>query len=96
VVETLIAVVAALFYLIPMGRAGYLMLARFGRGWDGAGLAIGFGPIGLVIAWVIRDNLFRDREERLARAGAEPSAFDEQWDALSPAKHRFRWANRGE
>jgi hypothetical protein len=50
--------------LVVCAIAGYVMLDRVDRG--GTGVALGFflGPIGLVIAWVMRDNALRDQAER--------------------------------
>src|SRR5947209_2646659 len=43
---------------------GFLILDRVDRGWVGVLLGFFLGPIGLVIAWVLRDNALRDQEER--------------------------------
>lgn len=66
-----IALVAVLIN-IPSAIAGHLMLERFEKGNAGAALGFFLGPIGLVIAWVMRDNAFRDREEREQRAKEPP------------------------
>lgn len=49
---------------IVCGAAGYYILDRVDRG--GLGIALGFflGPVGLVIAWVLRDSALRDEEMR--------------------------------
>lgn len=49
------------------GLAGFMMLDRVDRG--GAGFALGFflGPIGLVIAWVMRDNAPREEDRATLR-----------------------------
>lgn len=49
------------------GIAGFMMLDAVDRG--GVGFALGFflGPIGLVIAWVQRDNGLREQEARQHR-----------------------------
>lgn len=43
------------------GAAGYLILERVRRGVSGFLLGFLLGPIGLVMAWVIRDNALRDK-----------------------------------
>ncbi len=49
------------------GAAGFFMLDRVDRGATGAALGALLGPLGLVIAWVMRDNGLRDLEERERR-----------------------------
>lgn len=75
--SSLIAFLAAFgFYLLVWaviwGTPGYLMLARVGRGLLGCVLGILLGPIGLVTAWVIRDNALRDlsKLDRAARVAS--------------------------
>jgi hypothetical protein len=46
------------------GLAGGVMLDRVGRGLAGALLGFFLGPIGLLIAWVVRDNALRDEEAK--------------------------------
>jgi len=53
-------IVISLVVLAVCSVAGYLMLARVGRGADGWALGFFLGPLGLVLAWVIRDNALRD------------------------------------
>ena len=53
----------SLFVLGVCGVAGYLMLARVGRGATGWVLGFLLGPLGVIIAWVIRDNALRDQAE---------------------------------
>jgi hypothetical protein len=60
----------ALIGLLACAVAGYLMLARIKRGFAGFLLGLLLGPIGLVIAWVIRDNKLRDLDEARARERA--------------------------
>jgi hypothetical protein len=57
----------AIFGFVTCGIAGGLMLERVGRG--GSGFMLGFllGPIGLVIAWITRDNALKDEDERKRR-----------------------------
>ena len=50
--------------VIGCAIAGYLMLARVDRGFVGVLLGFFLGPIGLLIAWPMRDNALRDREQR--------------------------------
>ncbi|HKO18405.1 MAG TPA: SHOCT domain-containing protein [Acidobacteriaceae bacterium] len=54
----------ALLSAVVCGVAGYLILDRVDRGDVGGALGFFLGPIGLVIAWVMRDNGLRDEEER--------------------------------
>jgi hypothetical protein len=54
----------ALVALIGCAIAGYLMLARVDRGFVGVLLGFFLGPIGLLIAWPMRDNALRDRDQR--------------------------------
>ena len=56
------------------GVAGFLMLERVEKG--GVGFALGalLGPIGLVIAWVKRDNALRDQQAGMT---AHARAVDE-------------------
>jgi hypothetical protein len=65
-IEVVAAVLFLVLYGIPLVWAGYLMLARFDRGFEGALYGFLFGPLGLVMAWVMRDNEFRDQAERRA------------------------------
>jgi predicted lipid-binding transport protein (Tim44 family) len=53
---------------ITCGIAGYMMLDIVDSGWQGFFAGLFLGPIGLVIAWVMRDNLLRERAERAERA----------------------------
>ena len=57
--------------------AGYLMLDRVDRGGVGIALGLFLGPIGLVIAWVIRDNALRDEERDRAIRRRELDRVDE-------------------
>jgi hypothetical protein len=69
--EIILAVIPMLlpFFIgaVVCGIAGFMMLDNAERG--GAGFALGFflGPIGLVIAWVMRDNALREEESRRSR-----------------------------
>lgn len=54
-------ILMSLFVLGVCSVAGYLMLARVGRGAFGWALGFLLGPLGLVLAWVIRDNALRDQ-----------------------------------
>jgi hypothetical protein len=49
--------------------AGYKMFEPLGKGKDGALLGGILGPIGLVVAWVIRDNELRDVASQAGRHG---------------------------
>jgi hypothetical protein len=74
-VQSLILGYAAIFgpvlvALAACAVAGYLLLARIKRGFAGFLLGLFLGPIGLVIAWVIRDNKLRDLDEARAHARA--------------------------
>jgi hypothetical protein len=59
--------VPALIGASIFGVAGYFMLECVDRGWAGFWLGFFLAPIGLVIAWVMRDNEFRERDERARR-----------------------------
>ena len=71
-----------IFYLIPgwilCGFAGEAMLSRFKRSGTGFLLGCTLGPVGLIIAWTMRDNAKLD-EEATAKARAV---------AKFPAEHR--------
>jgi len=58
----------ALIVLVACALAGFLLLARIKRGFAGVVLGLFLGPIGLVIAWAIRDNRLRDLDEARARS----------------------------
>lgn len=50
--------------MVGCAVAGYLMLARVGRGIVGVLLGFFLGPIGVLIAWPMRANALLDREQR--------------------------------
>jgi hypothetical protein len=58
---------SAIIGAFVFGIGGAAMLSQFDRA--GTGFLLGFllGPVGLVIAWVKRDNLKTEDEERRAR-----------------------------
>ena len=56
-----------LILLVGCAIAGYLTLARVGRGLAGILLGFFLGPIGLLIAWPMRANALLDREQREQR-----------------------------
>lgn len=58
-----VTLVVASINVIAFAVAGYLMLAPVDRAGDGIALGVLLGPMGLVIAWIIRDNEYREREE---------------------------------
>jgi putative oligomerization/nucleic acid binding protein len=66
----------ALVGALICGLAGGIMLDRVERGLAGALLGFFLGPIGLVIAWVMRDNALRDAEAEHARRHREPDPTD--------------------
>jgi uncharacterized membrane protein len=56
-----------LIAVVGCAVAGYLMLARVDRGFAGVLLGFFLGPVGLIIAWVMRANALRDQDERERR-----------------------------
>jgi hypothetical protein len=56
-----------LILLVGCAIAGYLTLARVGRGVAGILLGFFLGPIGLLIAWPMRANALLDRAQREQR-----------------------------
>lgn len=58
-----VLVVYCLVVGLPMAIAGYMLLDRFDKGGTGAMVSFLLGPMGILIAWIMRDNEFRDREE---------------------------------
>jgi hypothetical protein len=66
-------------FWLACGVAGFVMLSRFNRGILGSALGAGLGPIGLVIAYFIRDNAKLDTEaERSLPGYRNPTAVEDR------------------
>jgi hypothetical protein len=68
--------VLSLLVLAACGAAGYLLLARTGRGATGWLAGFFLGPLGVLIAWVTRDNALRDGEGRGPIQGRSTGSVD--------------------
>jgi hypothetical protein len=64
----------AIIGVIGCAVAGFFMLDRFERGVTGALLGFFLGPIGLVIAWVMRSNAMEEERGHQARHATQVDA----------------------
>jgi hypothetical protein len=76
--------------LVGCAIAGYLMLARVDRGFVGVLLGFFLGPIGVLIAWPMRDNALRDREQRERSDGEQRERSNRLSESHQPERSLMR------
>ncbi len=65
-------ILGLLWHIFPV--TAMILLAPYGRKWEGFYLSLFFGPVGLLIVLGIRKRLKAEEEERRRIAGLTPKA----------------------
>lgn len=66
----LLMILGLFWHIFPV--TAMILLAPYGRKWEGFYLSLFFGPVGLMIVWNIRKRLQREAEEKRR---PDPAAF---------------------
>ena len=66
----LLMILGLFWHIFPV--TAMILLAPYGRKWEGFYLSLFFGPVGLMIVWNIRKRLQREAEEKRR---LDPAAF---------------------